>query len=143
MLRGRYSSSTTFKLPISSEKLFLMSRGAAGGSLNIVQSDDVGDAANVQIVATYRYQSALDHIKVCAINRGEDKRGVGIFVSIWCLFNRTKCSMNTNSRHRNGLGGSMSTSRLLCISRRLPANRLSKSRILKPICLCLPTASRS
>jgi hypothetical protein len=87
-LRERYSSSTTFELPISSDKLFLISRGSSAGSVDVVQSDETGDVAKVHIVAKYRYPSALDRARVCAIHRDGGEIGVGIFVSIWNLFRR-------------------------------------------------------
>jgi len=83
LLRGRFSSSAEFKLPLSSEKLFLMSRGTAAGSVNFVQSDKDGKDVKIHVVATYRHESALDYIMVCEISKGKDQRGVGVFAPRW------------------------------------------------------------
>jgi len=74
---------TSFDLPLSSGGLFLISRGASGGTVNIVQSDFVedGNVARVVVTAKHRHTTAFASIKVCAVARGEMEYGVGIFVS--------------------------------------------------------------
>jgi hypothetical protein len=82
--REPYSSTTSFDLPFPSDKLFLLSRGASGGSVTIVQSSDLAEedgVVKVEVVARYRYASALDYVRVCLIARDGDENGVGIFVS--------------------------------------------------------------
>ncbi|KAF9463996.1 hypothetical protein BDZ94DRAFT_1217155 [Collybia nuda] len=82
-LRRHFSSSAVFELPLSSEKLFLLSRGASAGSVKIVQSDRVGisgrNNAKVHVVARYRHASVLSQVRLCAISRHGDQRGIGIF----------------------------------------------------------------
>jgi hypothetical protein len=83
-LREPYSATTSFNLPFPSEKLFLLSRGATSGLVKIVQSPDIVEdegVVEVEVVARYRYPSALDYVKVCSIARDGDQNGVGIFVS--------------------------------------------------------------
>jgi len=80
-----YSSSASFDLPLSSDRLFVFSRGAAAGFFKLVQSPDLDPnegVARVAVVARYRRPSALQHVKVCSVTRGETESGVGIFVSV-------------------------------------------------------------
>ena len=49
-----YSSVTSFELPFPSEKLFLLSRGASSGTLEILQSSDIAEddgIVKVEVVA--------------------------------------------------------------------------------------------
>ncbi|KAF9464007.1 hypothetical protein BDZ94DRAFT_532508 [Collybia nuda] len=82
-LRGPSTSSVTFELPLSSEKLFLLSRGAAAGMVAVVSTNESMDNARVQIVASYRHSKDLGGAQVCSINRGDKERGVGIFTRPW------------------------------------------------------------
>lgn len=76
------SSSASFDLPLSSDKLFLYSRGATAGSFKLVQSPDIDPSegvARVVVVAKYRGWSALKQVKVCSVTRGDTENGVMIF----------------------------------------------------------------
>ena len=78
------SSSASFDLPLSSDNLFLFSRGAAAGSFKLVQSSDLDPnegVAKVAVVAKYRLPSALEYVKVCSVIRRDTEHGVVIFVS--------------------------------------------------------------
>ncbi|KAJ7230024.1 hypothetical protein GGX14DRAFT_538287 [Mycena pura] len=82
-----YSADASFKLPVSSDTLFLLSRSVArnhggvisAGEVEYIQSDDVSDNVKVDITARYRDQEYLDATKVCLLTRDGDQNGVGIF----------------------------------------------------------------
>ena len=84
-VRESHSSRASFDLPLSSDTLFFLSRGATAGAINIVQSPALGDqkadVARVVVVAKYWRPSALDDVRVCSITRQQGEVGVGIFVS--------------------------------------------------------------
>jgi hypothetical protein len=91
------SSSVSFDLPLSADTLFLFSRGATAGLFKLVQSPDLDPSegvAKVVVDAKYRGHSALKHVKVCSVTRGEADKGVVIFVSVyrhtWNLCDRTQ-----------------------------------------------------
>ncbi|RDB20741.1 hypothetical protein Hypma_012167 [Hypsizygus marmoreus] len=88
VLHEPYSAFATFELPVSSEKLFLLSRGLSAGAVTIVNGEEEGDTAKVVVVARYRAYDALDWVKVCAIDREEDEHGVGIFATRWARHHR-------------------------------------------------------
>lgn len=121
---GPYSSSAAFELPIASDKLFLLSGGSASGAVKVVRGGD-GDIARVGVIANYKYQNALERVKVCTINRGDGENGVGIFVSD----KKLKLSNSEDSfalpRLRIGLRAHSTCSLTLrCISQRLVMGQL-------------------
>ncbi|KAG5641350.1 hypothetical protein DXG03_005456 [Asterophora parasitica] len=73
-----YTASASFALPISSEKLFLLSRGAASGSLKVRHGGDNEDV-EIGVIAHYRDEDALETVQVCTLSRGEGENGFGIF----------------------------------------------------------------
>jgi len=75
----RFRSKTSFELPLSSDKLFLLSRGIAAGDLKVEATDDDSDVATVTVFAHYKYEDALDYIKVCEIDKGDNEKGIGFF----------------------------------------------------------------
>lgn len=83
-LQEPFSSVASFKIPIASDKLFVLSRGKTVGSIKIRYDEDgENDSENIVIgvIAHYRFQEALDNVKVCTVSKGEGKNGLGIFVS--------------------------------------------------------------
>ncbi|KAJ7574422.1 hypothetical protein C8J56DRAFT_979583 [Mycena floridula] len=74
------SSTQTMELPLSANKLFLLSRGPlAVGDLHIVQSADTGD--NIKVVTTVDYDIPrhLDHLEFCLLKGPNGAMGAGIF----------------------------------------------------------------
>ncbi|KAG6887437.1 hypothetical protein C0995_015310 [Termitomyces sp. Mi166 len=72
----------TFKLPISSDTLLFLSRGAAAGGINVEYGGDDSDV-KVVVKASYRLPEALDTLDVCMVTRGEGEHGLGIFGLPW------------------------------------------------------------
>ncbi|THU98898.1 hypothetical protein K435DRAFT_516958 [Dendrothele bispora CBS 962.96] len=70
----------TFELPVSSDLLFLLSRGPwSAGSVDINQSDEPGDVVLVNVTTYYHHPRLLEHAQVCKLNRKENEVGVGVF----------------------------------------------------------------
>jgi len=77
-----HSARTVFDLPVSSDALYLLSRGSlAHGSATILDSQEGGENVKVEVVASYYTRQALDRAKVCSLQRRAGENGVGIFVS--------------------------------------------------------------
>jgi len=75
-----YSSSTSFYLPVSSDSLFLLSRGPlASGSVQILQTEQAGDVARVNVTMGHYRVDAADSARVCVLTRRAGENGVGIF----------------------------------------------------------------
>ncbi|OBZ69747.1 hypothetical protein A0H81_10112 [Grifola frondosa] len=72
---------TSFELPVSSDLLYLIARGALShGSIDISDSGETGsDVVQVYISAFYYHESALNRAKVCLLQPEEGKNGIGIF----------------------------------------------------------------
>lgn len=83
LLSYPYASRTKFELPISSDSLYLLSRGAyASGSVDILTSTEQNqDKAVVHVTVRYYRQDMRDSVKLCKISRSAGESGVGIFVS--------------------------------------------------------------
>ena len=81
---GHLSSDTSFDLALSSENLFVISRGHwSGGVLNVATSpEQAQDKATVRVEVKYYWEQIRDLAKVCYITREESENGVGIFVSL-------------------------------------------------------------
>lgn len=78
----RHAAFTSLELPVSSDLLYFISRGRLSyGLLEVIESEDT-NSENVQVNVTFLYQTpqALDHAKVCRLERDVGKNGVGIFV---------------------------------------------------------------
>ncbi|KAG6888694.1 hypothetical protein C0992_007843 [Termitomyces sp. T32_za158] len=71
----------TFGLPLSSNTLLFLSRGAAGG-INVQYGGERSDV-QVTVQASYRFPEALHTVDVCIVTRGEGENGVGIFGLPW------------------------------------------------------------
>ena len=78
----RFSARTAFKLPIDSDALTFVARGAyTYGHVDVVAGD--GDDVSVEILAHYHERQALDRVTVCRFHYDHDGRdGVGIFVRL-------------------------------------------------------------
>lgn len=75
-----HSVHATFNLPVSSDRLFVISQGSlAHGELNVFQGDAESDEVEVHVVASYHTDQALSRAKVCALHRGDNDDGLGIF----------------------------------------------------------------
>lgn len=73
-------SVTSFDLPVSSSRLFILQRGTlSAGSLRVETSDAVRRTVHVEVRVHYRSTKALDHANVCLLRRQEGENGVGIF----------------------------------------------------------------
>ncbi|VDB91242.1 unnamed protein product [Peniophora sp. CBMAI 1063] len=74
-----FSAKTSFKLPIDSDALAFVARGAwTYGHVDVVAGD--GDEVSVDVVAEYHNRPALDRVTVCRFHYDRDGRdGVGIF----------------------------------------------------------------
>ncbi|KAF9012711.1 hypothetical protein BDQ17DRAFT_1344494 [Cyathus striatus] len=76
-----YASKSTFELPLSSENLFLISRGPlSAGVADIVSSKDIDrDTVRVDVTVKYFREEIRDLVKVCNVARKDGEHGVGIF----------------------------------------------------------------
>ncbi|OBZ77938.1 54S ribosomal protein L16, mitochondrial [Grifola frondosa] len=76
-----HTAQASFELPISSDSLYLIARGALShGSIEISDSGEAGsDVVRVDISAFYYHEDALDRAEVCLLQPEEGKNGVGIF----------------------------------------------------------------
>jgi hypothetical protein len=76
-----YGAETAFSLPLYSDALYLISRGAfQHGLVNIEQSTHVGDTVDVRVRVAYHHDDALERATVCQMERADREHGVGIFV---------------------------------------------------------------
>ncbi|KAG8221245.1 hypothetical protein J3R82DRAFT_1407 [Butyriboletus roseoflavus] len=75
-----YGAETTFSLPLASDALYLISRGALQqGLVNIEQSTEVADTVDVRVRVAYHDDEALERATVCQIEKTDREHGVGIF----------------------------------------------------------------
>jgi hypothetical protein len=81
---GHLTSDSSFDLSLSSENLFVISRGHwSGGVLKVVTSpEQAQDKATVHVEVKYYREQIRDLAKVCYVTREEGETGVGIFVSL-------------------------------------------------------------
>jgi hypothetical protein len=80
-----HSAHPTLNLPLSSNRLFVVSQGAlAHGDVNVIQGDDESDEVEIHVIASYHTDHALARAKVCSLHRGDNEDGVAIFVSGPC-----------------------------------------------------------
>ncbi|GLB42379.1 hypothetical protein LshimejAT787_1103940 [Lyophyllum shimeji] len=78
----RFTSYASFNLPVDSDKLFVLARGSAAGALKVRQGSGSEDV-KVEVEARYRFEEAIDSVKVCTVKRGEGENGLGIFGPEW------------------------------------------------------------
>ncbi|TFK45094.1 hypothetical protein BDQ12DRAFT_642266 [Crucibulum laeve] len=84
-----YTSKTTFSLPLSSDVLFLLSRGPlSSGSVDIVTSSEEGEAVKVDVVVKYFREHVRDISNVCLVSRKDGEIGIGIFSPEWANHHR-------------------------------------------------------
>lgn len=79
-----YRAYTSLELPVSSDLLYFISRGSLSvGTIDFLESEEP-DSDSVKVDVTFLYQTpkALEHAKVCQLERESGKNGVGIFVRI-------------------------------------------------------------
>ncbi|KAG9227349.1 hypothetical protein CCMSSC00406_0004112 [Pleurotus cornucopiae] len=76
-------ATTTFDVPYDLDTMLFLARGPAGGIFTVVSSDEIRDAARVDVVVSYFREEFRDRAKVCRIERGESTAGVGIFAPKW------------------------------------------------------------
>jgi hypothetical protein len=78
-----FGSESLFSLPVDSETLYLVSRGAyQHGTVTLEQSGEVSDSVFVRIRAAYYTDEALNRTNVCRLEHGENENGIGIYVSL-------------------------------------------------------------
>ncbi|KAJ7496621.1 hypothetical protein FB451DRAFT_1208265 [Mycena latifolia] len=85
-----YSAKTSFKFPLPSETLLVLSQGAlSAGNLKVTTSSGVTDA-RVNVVVYYHTTAVLDKAQVCLIKRNDGEGGLGIFTpTTWWNRQRT------------------------------------------------------
>ncbi|OSC98442.1 hypothetical protein PYCCODRAFT_1471068 [Trametes coccinea BRFM310] len=75
---------TSLAFPINAEELFFLSKGAfAHGTFEVVQFDEVGPDAIIDVDVWYKTDQALAGATVCTLRPSESKYGLGIFTSTW------------------------------------------------------------
>ncbi|KAF8959957.1 hypothetical protein BDZ97DRAFT_1761106 [Flammula alnicola] len=80
-----YSSFTTFDVPLSSENIFLLSRGRlSAGSVKVITSPDQPEGSvKFVVVAKYHREEIRNLAKACLISRPKGQNGVGLFTPRW------------------------------------------------------------
>ncbi|EPQ55234.1 hypothetical protein GLOTRDRAFT_61143 [Gloeophyllum trabeum ATCC 11539] len=74
------SVATSLELPLSSDLLYFVARGAQmSGNLDVLDDGKNRGVVKVDVVIYYREQSALDRTSVCKLKRGDGENGVGFF----------------------------------------------------------------
>ena len=78
-----YSAKNFLELPVSSDLLYFLSRGALSSGIVQLAADGDSDSnvASVRVQLLYNRPEFLEHAHVCLLQREEGKNGVGIFVS--------------------------------------------------------------
>ncbi|KAH0829116.1 hypothetical protein J3R83DRAFT_2592 [Lanmaoa asiatica] len=75
-----YGAETTFSLPLDSDALYLISRGAfQQGLVNIEQSTEVAHTVDVRVRVAYYDDEVLERATVCQMERADREYGIGIF----------------------------------------------------------------
>jgi hypothetical protein len=74
------SAESAFVLPITSDTLYLISRGSyQSGKVELKQSTDRGDV-KVDVRVAYHDERALARATVCQLRKSGNRHGVGIYV---------------------------------------------------------------
>lgn len=107
-----YGAETAFSLPLDSDALYLISRGAfQQGVVNIEQSTQVADTVDVRVRVAYHDGQVLERATVCRMERADREYGVGIFVCyhrliLLCL-SLTELSRPLGGHHAHATGVGM------------------------------------
>ncbi|KAG1723120.1 uncharacterized protein EDB91DRAFT_183203 [Suillus paluster] len=73
-------SESHFTLPVDSEALYFLSRGAFQyGTLTVEQSHEASDTVIVRVRAAYHKEEALDRANICHVKRQENENGISIY----------------------------------------------------------------
>ena len=95
-------SRASFSLPVNSDALYLIARGAlASGDLYVSESPE-GKDVSVKVFVNYRGSNALSRGTVCQLSRGNRQVGVGIFVS-WLMSARQIIDYSLSRLPVNGI----------------------------------------
>ncbi|TDL18015.1 hypothetical protein BD410DRAFT_729021 [Rickenella mellea] len=74
------SARTNFRLPVSSNVLYFLSRGSyASGMVRYETTEEDGNYVKVDVIVNYKSQSALDRANICRLSKGDEENGVGIY----------------------------------------------------------------
>ena len=77
-----YRAHAQLAFPVGADELSFIAEGLhSHGSIEISQTADAGANAIVDVEVEYRQPEALDAATVCRTHSGENKYGLGIFVS--------------------------------------------------------------
>lgn len=77
-----FGSESLFTLPVGSDSLYLVSRGAFQyGTVTVEQSTEVSDDVIVRVRAAYFKEEAFERANVCRLNRQENQNGIGVYTS--------------------------------------------------------------
>lgn len=77
-----FGSESLFTLPVGSDSLYLISRGAFHyGTLTVEQSTEASDDVSVRIRAAYFKEEVFERTNICYLKRQENQNGIGIYTS--------------------------------------------------------------
>lgn len=77
-----FGSESLFTLPVGSDSLYLISRGAFHyGTLTVEQSTEASDDVIVHIRAAYFKEEVFERTNICYLKRQENQNGIGIYTS--------------------------------------------------------------
>jgi len=108
-----YGAETTFSLPLDSDALYLISRGASQqGLVNIEQSTQVADTVDVRVRVAYHDDQVLEHATVCQMERADREYGVGIFTPWMAPRRRNKLEFDVTLTLPAGSEGPLSVKKL-------------------------------
>lgn len=77
-----FGSESLFTLPVGSDSLYLISRGAFHyGTLTVEQSTEASDDVIVHIRVAYFKEEVFERTNICYLKRQENQNGIGIYTS--------------------------------------------------------------
>lgn len=77
-----FGSESLFTLPVGSDSLYIISRGAFQyGHITVEQSTEASDDVIVHVRAAYFKEEAFERANVCHLERQENQNGIGIYTS--------------------------------------------------------------
>lgn len=77
-----FGSESLFTLPVGSDSLYLISRGAFRyGHVTVEQSTEASDDVTVRVRAAYFKEEAFERANVCRLERQKNQNGIGIYTS--------------------------------------------------------------
>ncbi|KAG2142310.1 uncharacterized protein EDB93DRAFT_1293449 [Suillus bovinus] len=83
---GVVTSESLFTLPVDSDSLYLISRGAFQyGTITVEQSTEASDDVIIRIRAAYFKEEAFENANICHLKRQENQNGIGIYASFFFL----------------------------------------------------------